>query len=190
MKLRATSVENSRGTRPGGVLGVLALASILVACAHRNPDSRTGAETPGFGPPGTEIDRFSYDLGSVGAFAEMVAAGVKTLALGPPLPHAEMERLYAAARPIAEEHGVILLRDADFLVTDLFAESLTAGKEVLVIGSEQALAAYAELKAKKAALVDAGTYRGQARATIAREMGRLLSYPEWKIAAELGDGTR
>jgi hypothetical protein len=41
------------------------------------------------------------------------------------------------------------------------------------------------LKERKRLLVEEGNYLGPARAEIAREMGRLLSYPEDKITSLL-----
>ena len=44
---------------------------------------------------------------------------------------------------------------------------------------------YRALKARKQKLIDDGQYEGEARKEIAREMGRLLSYPEERIEAML-----
>ncbi len=46
---------------------------------------------------------------------------------------------------------------------------------------------YRALKSRKQKLIDDGLYEGEARKEIAREMGRLLSYPEERIEAMLAE---
>jgi hypothetical protein len=136
------------------------------------------------------IDQRSYNLGGIGAFAEMVGAGVKKLALSAPLDPEEMDVIVGEAERIAANHGVEVYRESDFLVTDLFSASLTEGKDVLLICHESTRREYLELKARKQRLVDAGSYDADARVGVATRMGELLSYSEEKIASLLaaGDG--
>ena len=134
---------------------------------------------------GPSIDQRSYRLGSIGAFAEMVEAGVKKLALSAPLLPGEMDALMEDARRVAAEHGVEVYREADFLVTDLFRSELTEGRDVLVICSASTLQEYLDLKAAKERLVTSGEYDGAARLEIARRFGALLSYSDEKIASLL-----
>ncbi len=128
-------------------------------------------------------------LGSIGAFAEMVAADVKRLALGPPLSAGEMEALLPRAKEIAGEYGVNVYRETDFLTTDLFPESVTEGKEVLLLFKSPNLEAYQQLKKDKDALVANGAYTGAERQEIARRFGRLLSYSPQKINSLLASNT-
>lgn len=128
-----------------------------------------------------QIDERSYRLGVIGAFAEVVAAGVKKMALSSPMTREEMDALMEDAERIARENGANLYREEDFLVTDLFPDSITEGKHVLVIYLDPVKEEYLALKAEKNARVEKGEYEGNARREIARKMGRLLSYPEERI---------
>lgn len=123
----------------------------------------------------------SYRLGSIASWSEAVDVGIKELALSSPADPDEMDDIAAAAEGIAMGHGLSVYRESDFLVTDLFPSSLTDGKHVLLIYKGATLDKYLALKQKKAALVESGGYSGLAREDIAREFGRLLSYPEANI---------
>ena len=128
-----------------------------------------------------QIDQRSYRLGSIDSFAEVVSLGIKKMGLSAAmLPH-EMDALVQHAERIALENQVELYREADFLVTDLFPSSVTQGKHVLIIFRGSTKNEYLALKKQKAELVRSGKYSGAAREQVAREMGRLLSYPEAKI---------
>jgi catechol 2,3-dioxygenase-like lactoylglutathione lyase family enzyme len=124
---------------------------------------------------------FAYILGGIGAFGEMVNAGVKKMALSAPLPAGEMDRIMAEAIKVAERNHVLLFRESDLLVTDLFPADETAGKDVLLIYQGTAREEYLQLKADARKLEEAGLNHGKARADIARRMGRLLSYPPQQI---------
>jgi len=137
-----------------------------------------------------KLDQRSYTLGGIGAFAEMVGAGVKKLALSAPLDPAEMDAIIQEAERIAANNGTEIYRESDFLVTDLFASSLTDGKHVLLICSESTRQEYMDLKALKRRLVESGQYDETARETVARRVGELLSYSEQKINSLLVGGDR
>ena len=173
---------------------ILSVAALLgVGCGapagHEAPgDGGPGTETPAPPPPaeGTPtIDQRSYVLGGIGAFAEMVGAGAKTLALSAPLPPGEMDALEADARRIAAQNGAEIYREKDFLVTDLFPGELTDGMHVLLIYRGETLDAYLALKGEKERLEGAEAYDERARIEIARRFGRLLSYSDERIAALL-----
>ena len=132
-------------------------------------------------PGKAEIDRRSYTLGGIGAFAEVVDIGIKKLALSAPMSPAETDDLIEDAQRIAADNNVEIYRESDFLVTDLFSEEITEGKHVLLIYKGGVKDEYMELKARKKQLVDSGDYEGEAREEIAREFGKLLSYPEERI---------
>jgi hypothetical protein len=127
------------------------------------------------------IDQRSYNLGGIGAFAEMVAAGVKRLALSAPMDPAEMDALLSDAERIAADHGVGISREADFLITDLFPATLTDGKHVLLMCEESTRQDYLALKELKRQLVESGRYDNTARTDLARRLGALLSYSDEKI---------
>jgi hypothetical protein len=132
-----------------------------------------------------EMDSRSYQLGVIAAFSEIVAVGVKKLALSSPLAPDEMARLLPDAERIAEENGALLYLEKDFCVTDLFPEEITEGKHVLLIYLDPIKEQYLSLKREKEELIKEGRYRGESRQNIARKMGLLLSYPEERIAKML-----
>ena len=133
------------------------------------------------GPAPTAIDERSYQLGVIGAFAEVVGVGVKRLALSSPLSPEAMDALIEEAERIVERNDALSYRETDFLVTDLFPAEITEGKHVLLIYRDPVKDEYMALKDQKQQLIDAGRYEGEARKDIARGMGRLLSYPEERI---------
>jgi hypothetical protein len=137
------------------------------------------------GSPEWVLDQRSYRLGSIGAFAEMVDAGVKKLALSAPLEPTEMDALMEEVLRIAEQHNVEIFLEPTFLVTDLFPAELTEGKQVLLIYRGGTLGEYQELKAEKYRLQATGQWEGEARQEIARRFGALLSYSDQKIEALL-----
>jgi hypothetical protein len=123
------------------------------------------------------VDDYSYQLGILGAFSEVVKLGVKTLALGEVMSPEEMDNIIHDAKVVAERNGVELYRETDFLVTDLYPQDIAEGKHVLLIYTNDTLDKYLEIKSDKARLVAEGNYNGTPREDIARRFGRLLSYP-------------
>ena len=132
-----------------------------------------------------EIDERSYQLGVIGAFAEVVGLGVKKLALSSAMSPEQMDALIGEAEKIIERNGALSYRETDFLVTDLFPSEVTEGKHVILIYRDPVKDEYMALKARKRRLIERGRYEGEPRKAIAREMGRLLSYPEERIEKTL-----
>ena len=128
-----------------------------------------------------EIDQRSFTLGGLSTFAEMVRVGVKTLALSAAVTPEEMDGLVEDAERIAQEEGVMLYREPELIVTDLFPADVAVGKHVLLIYKGATLDDYLALKQRKSELVASGSYTGDARRDIARQFGRLLSYPDANI---------
>ena len=124
-----------------------------------------------------QIDQRSYRLGGLSTFAEMVRVGVKTLALSAAVTPEEMDALQGEAQRIASEEGVLLYRETDLIVTDLFPADVAEGKHVLLIYTGATLDEYLALKERKTDLEKSGSYQGEARKDIARQFGNLLSYP-------------
>jgi hypothetical protein len=125
-----------------------------------------------------DIDQRSYNLGILGGFSEVVKLGVKKLALSEVMSPAEMDAMMDDALVIAKRNGVQMWRETDLIVTDLYPADVALGKDVLLIYTGDTIDEYLALKKEKAALAAAGKYRGVAREKIARQFGRLLSYPE------------
>jgi hypothetical protein len=124
------------------------------------------------------IDQRSFRLGGISSFAEMVRVGVKTLALSAATSPEEMDALVDEAKRIAHEEQVMVYREADLIVTDLFPADVAVGKHVLLIYKGTTLEDYLALKQQKAELVESGNYTGESRKEIARKFGKLLSYPD------------
>ena len=171
----------NRGTRVRNQAGHVAISCCIMLCVLLSCQNRDVSDTSST----ASINQRSYRLGGIGAFAEMVGAGVKKLALSAAMPEAEMDALFDEAKAIAESNGAEVYLEADFLVTDLFPAEITEGMQVLLIYKGRTKQEYMDLKERKRLLVEGGNYEGDARAEIAREMGRLLSYPEEKITSLL-----
>ncbi len=132
-----------------------------------------------------DIDQRSFRLGGISSFAEMVRVGVKTLALSAATSPEEMDALVDEAKRIAHEEQVMVYREADLIVTDLFPADVAAGKHVLLIYKGTTLDDYLALKQQKAELVESGNYTGESRKEIARKFGKLLSYPDSMIEEKI-----
>ena len=64
------------------------------------------------------VDDFTYKLGSIGAFGEMVNSGVKQLALSTTMTTSEMDTFIGEALKVAEQNDVLLYRENYLIVTD------------------------------------------------------------------------
>lgn len=128
-----------------------------------------------------EIDRLSYCLGMNFAFSEVVGSGVKPLALSPPLEPDEAETLLPPTRKMADEFGILLQLDDDFLTTQLFDPAFTAGKTVILMAADQAvLAEYAALKTVRGLAGGKGS-SPELEQDISYRLGRLLGYSDTVI---------
>lgn len=136
-----------------------------------------------------QIDQYSYELGVVGGFSELVNAGVKQLALSAPMTPEVMDDFVIDAEKVAAKHGVSVFREPDLIVTDLFPSDVASGMDVLILYQGTALDAYNALKSDKLKLVEQNLYDGKNKETIARRFGRLLSYTPAKINSLLAENT-
>jgi len=135
------------------------------------------------------LDRFSFYLGLINCFAELVAVGVKRLAISPPLSPEEYEELREGSEAIVEGSGIHSYLETSLLVTDLQSAGFTRGKwSILYYKDQETLIAYLNLKARSDTLEAAGTHTSEVRREISREFMRLLSYPEPVIKAKIQDG--
>jgi len=123
------------------------------------------------------VDARSYNLGILGGFSEVVRLGIKQLALSEVMSPEEMDDILPDAQVVADRNGVMLYRERELLVTDLFPEDVAVGKHVLLVYTGDTLDQYMAIKADKKALVADGKYEGEARRKIAHRFGRILSYP-------------
>jgi len=129
-----------------------------------------------------KIDRFSFQLGMINCFAEMVACGVKKLALSPPLSPEDYDKIEAAAKDITAGFNIKSYLEKSLLMTDLQTEDFTKGKwSILYYENDEVLEKYFELKRVKEELEQDGHYDKAARTEVTRDFLRLLSYPDEKI---------
>ena len=170
-----------RTAPPLAVVAALTIPILSVTACGDGVDRAPAGDLPETAIHAPSIDQRSYRLGSIGAFAEMVDAGVKKLALSAAVEPQEMDALVEEARRIASEHSVEIYRETDFLVTDLFSPDLTEGKHVLLIYRRNTQREYMDLKEEKGRLESLGQYEGEARREIALRFGALLSYSTEKI---------
>jgi len=135
---------------------------------------------------GIKIDQHSFQLGMINCFVEMVACGVKRLAVSPPLRPEDYESIKHSSEIIVDAFGVKSYLEESLIVTDLQSEEFTQGKvSVLYYKDDYVLQSYLNLKKKKAELVREGKYDQKARKQVSREFMRLLSYPEKIIEEKL-----
>jgi hypothetical protein len=139
------------------------------------------------GSKGTlKIDRISFQLGMINCFVEMVACGVKKLALSPPLLPEDYQKIQPASEKIVKGFNIQSYLEKSLMVTDLQTPDFTKGKwSILYFRSNDVLESYLELKKKKEKLEAAGKYDKAARKEISREFMRLLSYTEDVIEEKL-----
>ncbi len=145
----------------------------------------SGAAAPESSDMDRDIDPRSFRLGGIASFAEMVRVGVKTLALSAATSPEEMDALVDEANRIAREEQVMIYREDELIVTDLFPADVAVGKHVLLIYKGSTLEDYLALKQQKAELVESGNYTGESRKEIARKFGKLLSYPDSMIEEKI-----
>lgn len=132
------------------------------------------------------IDRFSFQLGMINCFVEMVACGVKKLALSPPLSPSQFERIAPYSEQIVNGFGIESYLDNSLIVTKLQSPEFTRNKcSILYYKNETTLNAYLELKKKQTSLIESDRYDAQAQIEISIVFMKLLSYPPEVIESKL-----
>jgi hypothetical protein len=136
--------------------------------------------------PLQDLDVRSFQLGMINCFAEMVAVGVKRLAISPPLTPAAYEEIRDASEAIVKGSGIKSYLETNLLITDLQSPEFTRGKwSILYFKEQEVLGSYLALKASKGALEAKGAYSPRARQEISRTFMQLLSYPERTIEEKI-----
>lgn len=124
------------------------------------------------------IDPYSYHCGVMDSFCEIVAAGIKPMALSHPFASREERSEYREyVRKLADQYGVLLAEEDSLPVTLLFpAEVCEKAYVFLFLGSSAVQERYLALRDQTAELRRSGQYDTQAQLTAAREFGSLLGY--------------
>ena len=132
------------------------------------------------------IDKFSFQLGMINCFAEMVACGVKKLAISPPLLPNQYETIAPYSEKIVKAFAIESYLENSLLITLLQSPEFTQGKcSILYYKSRSIIETYLELKARQASLVDSNHYDARAQEEISIDFMELLSYPPEVIKAKL-----
>ena len=127
----------------------------------------------------TDIDRFSFQLGMINCFVEMVSCEVKSLALSPPLLPSDYAKLAPYSEKVVAGFGIKYYLEKSLIITDLQSEDFTSGKwSIIYYKDEEVLKKYFSLKDTKKHMEDQGDYNPEARKKVSREFMKLLSYPE------------
>ena len=138
------------------------------------------ASAEGKGLRSGRIDPFSYQLGVMDCFCEMVSSGVKRLAMSHPFSNREERDHYREeVKRLCEKYGILFYPEEEALLTALFPKEANRGKPLyLFYGKEETLTAYLALKEDQKRLMEEGIYTKEEDERLARKFGRLLSYPE------------
>jgi len=137
-------------------------------------------------PEKIKIDRISFELGMINCFVEMIACGVKKMAISPPIPPEDYDAVAVASEKIVAGFGLKSYLDRSLLITDLQSAEFTRNKwSVIYYKKDADLQKYLELKDRKREMEDNGRYTPEARRDISMEFMRLLSYPEDVISEKL-----
>lgn len=138
---------------------------------------------------GEGIDPFSFQLGMINCFVEMVACGVKQLAISPPLSPPQYEVLSPYSEQIVKGFGIASYLEKSLMVTMLQSPEFTRNKcSILYYKNKTTLTAYLELKERQTRLTASDGYDASAQKEISVAFMELLSYPCEVIASKL-EGT-
>jgi len=124
---------------------------------------------------------FLKESGQVEAFAEMVQAGLKPIALGPPMSSVELDLFLPEVKRLAAKYEIEFYRETALIGTSLFDSAAVGDMEVLILYKEKGLDAYQMLKTEVNDLAAKGEYSGKKKEVISRAFGRLLGYPASRI---------
>lgn len=128
---------------------------------------------------GRSIDVWSYELGVMDCFCEMVASGLKKLAMSHPCRTREERDSYQEeVKRLCEKYAISFFSEDEPFLTPLFPEDLNKGTyHYLFFRTQDVLDEYRTLKEEQKALKESGAYTPCKGMEIARRFGSLLSYP-------------
>ena len=133
-----------------------------------------------------KLDKISFEIGMINCFVEMVACGVKQLAISPPIDPKDYEIISEFSEKIVNAFGIQSYLEKSLIITDLQSADFTKGKwSILYFEKDEVLQKYFQLKEKKEQLEISGKYDTVARKDISCEFMQLLSYPKAKIEEKL-----
>ncbi|MFW6128930.1 MAG: hypothetical protein ACOC6P_01620 [Candidatus Aminicenantaceae bacterium] len=137
------------------------------------------------------IDRLSFQLGMINCFVEMVACGVKRLALSPPLIPEDYQKIAPYSDQIVQRFSVKSYLEQSLLVTKLQSQEFTKGKwSLLYYKTDDVLKDYLNLKKRKIQLERDKKYDQKASEKLSREFMKLLSYPSEVIEEKISGSSQ
>lgn len=131
-----------------------------------------------------------YHCGVMDAFCEIVAAGVKKLALSHPINSKEdLNSLLPYAKQLCRQYGIQYYEERELLITDLFPFRFNKDHyNILFYRDDATLDVYLALKKRKQDALLLGTYEQQ-RTKLALDFGELLSYDLKSCLKQLKENT-
>lgn len=133
-----------------------------------------------------KVDKISFELGMINCFVEMVACGVKKLAISPPISPEDYKQVAPLSDEIVNGFRVNSYLEKNLLITDLQSEDFTRNKwSILYYKDDRVLKAYMKLKENKEDLESKGEYNTSSKEKISRDFMELLSYPKKIIDEKL-----
>lgn len=126
------------------------------------------------------IDNYSYHLGAADCFCEMVAAGVKKIALSHPCDSKELRDSFLSDFDrLCVKYSVKYYVENEPFLTVLFPEAMNKGKyNVIFYCEDRYLDEYLSLKKQKEKLIINHSYTDYNKKAIAYAYGKLLSYSD------------
>jgi hypothetical protein len=132
------------------------------------------------------IDRLSFQIGMVNCFVEMVACGVKKMALSPPLTLDDYTKIKPWSKKIVDGFGMKSWLEKDLISTDLQSDDFVAGKWVILYyKTDNVLEYYFELKKRKLIIDKTNIPNKNDLQELSRDFMQLLSYPKEIIEGKL-----
>ena len=126
------------------------------------------------------IDNYSYQCGVMDCFCEMVASGLKKLAMSHPCDtKAERDSYLPQVKKLCEKYGILYHPQDEALITDLFPAEANQDKyNYLFFRTQDVYETYLELKKRQKELENQCGGTEEERYQLAADFGALLSYPE------------
>ena len=136
-----------------------------------------------------KLDRISYEIGMINCFIEMVACGMKPLAISPPLEPENLVIMEQVSAELSEGFGTKYTVVESLMITDIQSADFTRGKNsILYYKDDSVIKRYKELDAQVSDLTFQGKYTGKIRRDISIEFGKMLGYPNDVIFEKVDSG--
>ena len=125
-----------------------------------------------------EFDVISYYTGITMAFAEVVEAGCKKLALSTPYSYEMAQKMLPITQFAANIYNVKIMVESELLVTKLFPRDIAKDKIVILIAYDQSVLDEYEMLKKLKINSDEEGNPENLEIEIAQRFGSILSYNE------------